>query len=207
MSLDYFNAAAADWDTPLRIARAQRIAGVIRRKLRLAPDAVLADYGSGTGLIAAALAPQVARVVALDNAANMLAVLVDKCRASGITNIETRLCDIETEDFDAPFCDVFVSSLVLHHLRSPERYAAAAWQALHPGGVAVVIDLDCDDGDFHTGPDEVHHHGFERSALTRIFASAGFANPVASTAQTIRKVGRAGVERDFTLFILQARKP
>ncbi|MDP5239344.1 class I SAM-dependent methyltransferase [Uliginosibacterium sp. 31-16] len=206
MSRDYFNAAAADWDTPVRVERAQKIAEVIRREVRLAPEAVVADYGSGTGLIAAALAPHVARVVALDNAANMLAVLADKCRAGGIANIETRLCDIETDSFAAPFCDVFVSSLVLHHLRSPERYAAAAWQALRPGGVAAVIDLDCEGGDFHTGHDEVHHHGFERAALVQVFVEAGFARPSVRTALTIRKLGRAGVERDFTLFILQARK-
>ena len=206
MSRDYFNAAAAGWDTPARIERARGIAEVIRHKVCLAPDAVVADYGSGTGLIAAALAPHVARVVALDNAPNMLAVLADKCRASGITNIETRLCDIEADSFAAPFCDAFVSSLVLHHLCSPERYAAAAWQALHPGGTAVVIDLDCEGGDFHTGHDEVHHNGFDRAALAQIFVAAGFASPTVSTAQTIRKVGRAGVEREFTLFILQARK-
>ncbi|MBS1209926.1 MAG: Methyltransferase type 11 [Proteobacteria bacterium] len=206
MSQDYFNAAAADWDTPVRIERAVRIAEVILREVHLSPKAVVADYGSGTGLIAAALAPHVARVVALDNAANMLVVLAEKCRASGITNIETRLCDIETEHFDAPFCDVFVSSLVLHHLRSPERYAAAAWQALRPGGLVVLIDLDLDDGDFHTGNDEVHHHGFERAALAKVFTAAGFVCQSLKTALTIRKVGRAGVAREFTLFILQARK-
>ena len=84
MSRDYFNAAAADWDTPQRIERAEKIAEVIRRELRLAPEAVVADYGSGTGLIAAALAPHVARVVALDNAANMLAVLADKSQVQNL---------------------------------------------------------------------------------------------------------------------------
>lgn len=206
MSKDYFNAAAAGWDTAERIARARGIAEVILRQVPLARDAVVADYGSGTGLVAATLASHAARVIALDNAENMLAVLADKCRASGITNIETRLCDIEADEFPAAFCDVFISSLVLHHLPSSARYATAAWQALRPGGRAVVIDLDLDDGEFHTGHDKVYHPGFDRAALARIFAAAGFAEPTVATAQTIRKRGRSGVDRDFTLFILQAEK-
>lgn len=206
MSKDYFNAAAAGWDTPERIERAQKIAVVIRRELRLGPDEVVADYGSGTGLVAAALAPWVGRVVALDNAPNMLARLAEKCRAGCIPNIETRVFDIETETFEAPFCDVFLSSLVLHHLPSPERFAWAAWQALRPGGAVAVIDLDSEGGDFHTGHDEVHHHGFEREALAGIFSDAGFSDLSCETALTIRKRGRAGVERDFSLFMLKAFK-
>ena len=206
MSRDYFNAAAAGWDTPERVARAGEMAEAIGRALPLSREAVLADYGSGTGLVAAALAPQVARVVALDNAPNMLARLAEKCRASGIPNIETRVFDIEAETFEAPFCDVFLSSLVLHHLRSPERFARAAWQALRPGGTVAVIDLDCEGGDFHTGQDEVHHHGFEREALAAIFSAAGFTELSCETALTIRKQGRSGVERDFSLFMLKGRK-
>lgn len=207
MSRDYFNAIAAAWDTPVRVERAREIAAIILRELPLRADTVLADYGCGTGLVAAALAPHVAHIVALDNAANMLSVLSENCQAAGIACIEPRLCDIETESFAEPFCDIFVSSMVLHHLRSPESYARAAWRALRRGGVVAVIDLDPDGGEFHTGGDQVHHHGFDRTALTGVFAEAGFAVPQLRSVLTIRKRGRSGLERDFPVFLLQARKP
>lgn len=206
MSLSYFDQHAANWDIPRRIERAETIAAAILRTVAPAADAVVADYGTGTGLLAVALAPHVGQVLALDNSAPMLGVLQDKCQRSGIRNIQPTRCDIERDEIAPALCDLFVSNMVLHHLRSPAQYARAAWRALRPGGTAVVVDLDVDDGEFHAADEEVCHPGFDRAALDAIFQAAGFGPARFETVYTMRKAGRSGAERDFSLFMLVARR-
>jgi tRNA (cmo5U34)-methyltransferase len=207
MSTHFFDANAANWDIPMRVERAQAIATALLREAAPAHNARVADYGTGTGLLAVALAPHVGEVIALDNSARMLAVLEEKCQASAIPNIHGRRFDIEQDEIDPALCDIFVSSMVLHHLRSPAQYARAAWRALCPGGLSVVIDLDSEAGEFHQDHADVHHHGFERAALDQVFIASGFEPARFSTVFTLRKPGRSGPEREFSLFMMIARKP
>lgn len=207
MSTEYFDIHAAAWDTPFRVERAKVWADALLREVAPAVDAVVADFGAGTGLLSFLLAPHVAEVIALDNSAGMLAVLQEKCQASAISNIHGRRFDIENEEIGTDICDVFVACMTLHHLREPQRFAHAAWRALRPGGHVVVIDLDSEGGEFHADHAGVHHHGFDRDALAQVFSAAGFEMARFSTVYQIRKASRSGPERDFPLFMLVAAKP
>lgn len=198
---------AAGWDTPYRIERSKVWADALLREVAANADTVVADYGAGTGLLSFLLAPHVAEVIALDNSPGMLSVLQEKCRVSGLDNIRGQHFDIENEAIAPEICDVFVSCMVLHHLREPQQFAQAAWRALRPGGQVVVIDLDSEGGEFHEDHTGVYHHGFEREALAGVFAGAGFSAVRFSTVYSIRKTSRSGSERDFPLFMLVANKP
>lgn len=207
MKPSLFDAKAANWDTPDRVARSQAWADALLREVAPAPDTVVADFGAGTGLLSFALAPYVAKIIALDNSDGMLARLQEKCQASGVANIHGHRFDIENEAIDAGICDIFVACLTLHHLRDTRRFIDAAWRALRPGGQVVVIDLDSEGGEFHEDHTGVYHHGFEREALADVFAGAGFSAARFSTVYSIRKTSRSGSERDFPLFMLVANKP
>lgn len=208
MTSSYFDSRATDWDTPDHTTRANTIAQAILRVTQAAPEAIAVDFGSGTGLLARALAAHVSEVVALDNSPGMLAKLAEKCAAAGITNIRGQLFDID-HDMPAPdSCDLVATLMALHHVRDPARFVRAAWQALRGGGHVAIVDLDLDDGEFHThAADDVFHQGFSREALVTLLASEGFSSVACETAYHIRGVGRSGNEREFSLFMLTASKP
>ena len=72
---------------------------------------------------------------------------------------------------------------------------------LAPGGRIAIVDLDAEDGSFHTDPDAPVHHGLERQALAATAAAAGFRDVVFETALEIAKNGR-----DYPLFLLVATR-
>ena len=75
---------------------AVRDAAIARAYLR--PEMVVADIGSGTGFMAAGLAPLVAKVYAVDGSAAMLEVGREKL--AGFGNVELQLADGATLPFD-----------------------------------------------------------------------------------------------------------
>jgi ubiquinone/menaquinone biosynthesis C-methylase UbiE len=203
-----FDAKAASWDTPDRIERAQAWAEALLATTSLGQTASIVEFGAGTGLLTLALAPRVKEVFALDSSEGMLARLLEKQQAQGVTNVRTARVDVEeTWHVPAASYDCLVSCLTLHHLKSPQDYARTAFETLRPGGFAVVIDLDSEGGEFHSSQPGVHHDGFVRGELGTIFTGAGFESPRFETLPGLRKRSRSGVERDFSLFMLVARKP
>ena len=82
---DLFQHKAGDWDT--RPAPVQISAGVgraLRERVDLRDDMSVMDFGAGTGLICAHVAPHVGRVYAVDVSAAML----EKLEAHGFADIE-----------------------------------------------------------------------------------------------------------------------
>ena len=104
------------------------------------------DVGAGTALVPIALcrkAPD-ARVLAVDLAAEMLALARENVRAAGLeARIELALADAKALPFefeDASFPCVASNSL-LHHLREPGPALAGMLRVLAPSGLLFVRDL------------------------------------------------------------------
>ena len=76
-------------------------------------DTVL-EVAAGTGLMTAAIAPRVRRVVATDYADNMLAILRERMKAAGISNVEAVHHDIYALGYPAGSFDVVIAGNVLH---------------------------------------------------------------------------------------------
>ncbi|MFT6891177.1 MAG: DNA-binding transcriptional ArsR family regulator/ubiquinone, partial [Halioglobus sp.] len=99
------------------------------------------EVGSGDGAFLAQLSPRFQRVVALDNAAEML----DKARVfaayNGLKNIDFIHGDTTSKHLEKRQADCVVINMVLHHTPSPAQIFKDVASLLAPEGVVIVTDL------------------------------------------------------------------
>ncbi|HEU5473184.1 MAG TPA: methyltransferase domain-containing protein [Actinophytocola sp.] len=111
---------------------------------RLTAGQSLLDVGCGPGTITADLAALVApgRVVAVDQAADVL----DDARAvaaeRGLTNVEFRTGDVAALDFPDGTFDVVHAHQVLQHVADPVGALREMRRVCRPGGVIAARDVD-----------------------------------------------------------------
>ncbi len=203
-----FDRAAATWDEkPARVELANAVVQAIRARVPLSVRMEAMEYGCGTGLLALALAPFLASVTAVDSSPGMLDVLGRKARDAGITNVEARLLDLTQDAILGKRFHLVYSSMTLHHVGPVERLMKAFFDLLHSGGWIALADLDTEDGSFHQGAEGISHFGFDRAALERMLVKVGFVGPHTETAHMIQKEFPDGLRRDYSVFLLTARKP
>lgn len=198
-SISHFDQAANSWEQrPISQQLASSIPAAIEQAIILQPQQRLLDFGAGTGLLSAALATQVAEIVALDTSDAMLAVLAEK----QLPNVR-----IVNQDIFAGLADQFdgvVSCMAVHHVADTAGLFQVFFQQLVSGGFIAIADLDQEDGSFH-GDNEgkgVKHLGFDRQQLTTILQDIGYQDIAFNTAVNIEKDGRS-----YPVFLLIARKP
>ena len=202
-----FNKAAANWDEqPGRIQMADDLFASFLREVPLSSDLDVLEFGCGTGLITMRLQPHVGRIVAVDSSEGMLAQLNRKVAAAQATNIETRFVDLARAGRLEGQYDLVVISMVLHHIPEPAAIFLEFHRILRPGGRLAVFDLDAEDGLFHQDPTGVHHNGFDRQALGRDLAAAGFHSHAFSHGATVTRKRPTGGERDYSIFLAVAGK-
>ena len=100
-------------------------------------DTVL-GVAAGTGLMTAVIGPRVRRVVATDYADNMLAVLRERMKTAGISNVESVHRDIYALGYPPDSFDVVVAGNVLHLVPDLERALDALCHFLRPGGKLIA---------------------------------------------------------------------
>ena len=109
--------------------------------IRLIPKMVIADLGSGEGLVSELLAMNAKKVIAVDNSKKIVEFGISRARKNGIKNLEFRLGDLEDPPISDGSVDLVLLSQALHHARDPERAIASAWRILQKGGRIVILDL------------------------------------------------------------------
>ena len=203
-----FDDAAQTWDdNPTRVELAGAVAAAMIREVPFRPAMRIMDFGCGTGLIARALAPQVASVAAADTSTEMLAVLETKAKAAGLTGIRPLLLDAGYESHADTSYDVIVSSMVLHHVAEIPNLARHLARWCRPGGWVALADLEPEDGTFHRDAQEVVHHGIDPAELAAQLEALGFTTKSIQTGHTIRRPSAEGAEpRDYPVFLLVARR-
>jgi len=202
-----FNTEAATWDeNPGRVTMAHDVARAILGTVQPGPDMDVLDFGCGTGLLTLALQPYVRTITAVDSSQGMLDVLDAKIRARSLTNVRTRLVNLDRGDkLPGPF-DLVVSSMTFHHIRDVGMLLDRIAGVLKPGGRIAVADLDSDEGKFHDSDEGVFHNGFDRCVMMKSFEAAGFSSVRNRTAAIIQKPGPSGEMRTFTVFLMTAQK-
>ena len=169
-SREFFATAAGRWDT-LRDELFGAEAEVLPLFGLLDSEWTVGDLGAGTGQLAAAIAPFVAKVVAVDASAEMLAAA--KSRVADLCNVDLRHGELERLPVADGELDVAMLLLVLHYIVDPPSVLAEACRALCPGGRLVIVDMRAHTRDAYR--EEMGHlwPGFTETQLEEWMRSAG----------------------------------
>ena len=135
----YFNQVAGRFDRSYGPGRSWQAFGHLL--LRVLPPLVVADLGSGEGLLSELLARRCKQVIAVDNSEKMVEFGAKKAKKNGLKNLDFRLGDLETPPIDPASVDLVVLSQALHHAADPAKALASAHRILKPGGQLLLLDL------------------------------------------------------------------
>lgn len=159
--------------------------------LKLKPDAVIADIGSGTGYFAtrfARMVPQ-GRVYGVDTEPDMVKYLAERATREGLNNI-IAVAGKPGDPRLPEKADLVIFVDVYHHVENRERYFRQLQNALKPGGRLAIIDFRMDSREgppqaARIAPDQVkselkragyalvQEHGFLPNQYFLVFQPAG----------------------------------
>jgi SAM-dependent methyltransferase len=105
------------------------------------PDDVVVDVAAGTGIVARALAADVARVTAVDSTPAMIEEGRRRAEAEGRDNLEFVSGSAEHLPFDDAAFSLVVTRFSLHHFADPTPAVREMARVVRPGGRLVVKDL------------------------------------------------------------------
>jgi ArsR family transcriptional regulator len=170
-SQEFFASAAGQWDRLRqdmfgRASHLQALPGL------LDPEWIVGDLGCGTGQVAAALAPFVKQVIAVDRSSDMLDAA--RRRVRDLPNVDVRRGELEALPIVDAALDAATLLLVLHHLPDPVEALAEAARVLRPGGRLLISDMLQHDRE--TYRQQMGHVwlGFGEDTLQKMLGSAGF---------------------------------
>ena len=198
---DLFHDKASSWDTqPVPVQISEGVFAALRSNVALSSDLTVMDFGAGTGLIAGKIAPHVGHVIAVDVSPAMLEQLAKKPELEGKVEV---VCQDLLEKPLGREADLVVSAMAMHHVEDTRALMASLFAHARAGGRIALADLDSEDGTFHpAGAQVVYHAGFDRAALGRLCAEAGFREITFVTACEVSRDGRG-----YPVFLLTATKP
>nr|WP_321426957.1 class I SAM-dependent methyltransferase [uncultured Acetobacteroides sp.] len=169
-----FNARAAEWDTPQRVKKAQRVAAAIEGAVTLDPSMDVMEYGCGTGLVGLQLLAKIGTATFIDTSEGMLEVLSSKLAQQQLPNAQVCNVDLSADTSFSGAYDLIFSSMTLHHIPDYAAILARFSGLLKPGGKLAIVDLVSEDGSFH-GAGFEGHNGFDLAQLAQAFGAAGLA--------------------------------
>jgi ArsR family transcriptional regulator len=135
----YFNQIAGRFDRVYGPGRSWQAFGHLL--LRILPPLVVADLGSGEGLLSELLARRCKKVIAVDNSEKIVAFGAAKAKKNNLKNLEFRLGDLQSPPIEPESVDLAILSQALHHAAEPAKAIAAAYRILKPGGQILILDL------------------------------------------------------------------
>jgi ArsR family transcriptional regulator len=136
----FFERVASDWDT-MRFAYYDE--SVIERMAAVSgldEGMTVADVGTGTGFVAAGIAPKAGRVIAVDNSPAMLEVARKNLDDLGLKNVELVEGDVGALPIESGSVDAVFANMVLHHAEGPTSMLREIARIAKPGGVVAVVD-------------------------------------------------------------------
>ena len=174
--LEYFQRVAKQWDT-LRSNYYDE--SVIVKTLEHSPitkTQTVVDVGTGTGFMAAGLAPLARQVIGVDFSDAMLAVARENMTKLGLTNVEFHQGTLEHLPLDDVSADVVVANMALHHAPDPVSALREMTRVCKPGGYLVITDAVQHTFDwFRTELADVWL-GFTREEIENWFGGAGLSS-------------------------------
>ena len=170
-SEEFFASAAGQWD---RLRRELFGSASALHALPALIDAswTVGDLGCGTGETTAALAPFVARTIAVDRSGEMLQTA--RRRLKDVAGVDIRRGELEALPIADRELDAAVMLLVLHHVPDPGAVLTEASRTLKSGGRFVLCDMLPHDHEEYKQQMGHVWLGFAEDQLRRLLAGAGF---------------------------------
>jgi len=198
MQKDHFETKAKEWDKgSKRVKNVKAISEGIVKKIALYKNMQVMDFGSGTGLLTAEIAPYVLKITCVDTSSSMNEQIKQK---EFPCELEIIAQDITQSPLDKKF-DCIISSMTLHHVEDVEKLFEDFYRMLKNGGAIALADLDAEDGKFHSDNEGVHHFGFKESFIVSAAQKAGFEDIHFEIVSTIEKP-----HNSYDVFLLTAKK-
>jgi len=115
--------------------------------LELAPDAVVADIGSGSGYYTFRIAPLVPKgtVIGVDIQPEMVRFLSKKSKKLGVNNVRSHLGKIDSIEMDAESIDAAVLVDAYHEFSHPNEMMQSVFHALRPKGRVYLLEYRAED--------------------------------------------------------------
>jgi ArsR family transcriptional regulator len=173
-SEEFFASSAGQWDR-LRQELFGRASSLHALPALFDPRWVVGDLGCGTGQTTAAIAPFVARVVAVDRSGEMLQAARRRLRDQ--SNVDIRRGELETLPISDGELDVAIMMLVLHHVPDPAAVLGEAARVVRPGGRLVVCDMLPHDREEYKQQMGHVWLGFSEDQVARMLSVSGFEHP------------------------------
>ena len=172
----FFERVASDWDTMRLAYYDERVIEKMAEVSSADEDATVVDVGTGTGFVAAGLAPRVKRVVGIDNSPAMLEVARENLDTLGMANVELVRGEVTHLPLADSSMEAAFASMVLHHAENPASMLREMVRVVKPGGTAAVTD---EVEHPHGWMREEHADvwlGFRREQIEGFFGEAGLTN-------------------------------
>ena len=168
----YFDSVGPEWDAVRKVFNddALRARGIARL---VASDLVVADIGTGTGVLAGELAELGLHVIAVDNSARMLDAARAKLARDLPGRVEIREGDVAALPIADAEVDAALAHMVLHYLPSPADATREMARIVKPGGSVVVVDFVRHQDEWMRQELGVHWLGFSEDEVEGWFAAAG----------------------------------
>ena len=170
-SQEFFESTAGQWDKVRAdlfgaASHLQALPGLLDERW------AIGDLGCGTGHVACALAPFVARVIAVDRSGEMLQAA--RRRLRDLANVEVKRGALEALPIADGELDAATLLLVLHHVSDPAAALSEAARVLKPGGRLLIADMLPHDREEYRQQMGHVWLGFGDDQLRRLLVSAGF---------------------------------
>jgi ubiquinone/menaquinone biosynthesis C-methylase UbiE len=201
----YFANVAGDWDEIRTGYFTEQMRDAAIAKAGLPENAVVADIGTGTGFVAAGLAPRAAKVYGFDASAEMLAVA--RRNLAKFAHLELHQAPGDAIPLPDATLDGVFANMYLHHAPEPPAAIREMARLLKPGGVLCITDLDTHDHEWQREQMADVWLGFERDDLRHWFAEAGLtAIDVDCAEGTCNACGPDGAVKPLSIFVAIGRK-
>lgn len=169
----FFDDVASDWDT-MRIAYYdERVIERMASAAALDQTMTVADVGTGTGFVAAGVAPLVARVLGVDSSPEMLAVARGNLDVLGVGNVELVEGDVAALPLGDDSVDAAFANMVLHHAEHPAVMLAEMARVVRPGGTVAICDEVGHPYEWMRAEHADVWLGFTEDQVAELFAAAG----------------------------------
>ena len=198
---DYFHEKSKVYETePARVDNVTNIADAILEKLIYDKTSThLMDFGSGTGLLTAKIAPYVKKITTIDISPSMNEQLRSK-KDSFPCELAMLELDLSSAEIDETFDDI-ISSMTIHHVEDVQALFHKFYRLLNRGGTIALADLDKEDGTFHTEDMGVFHFGFDQEEFATLAKKAGFEDVTIEIVSVAKKP-----YGEYPIFLLTGRK-